>query len=94
LLALAPKQSTRKSESSYHLTPNPLYSTGTSTTTTKENKRLPRQLHSRSSPAPSSDSVLQLINDRLSAITQELGDIRQESTQDLTDIRKNITDLP
>jgi hypothetical protein len=47
-----------------------------------------------SSPAPSSDSVLQLINDRLSAITQELGDIRQESTQDLTDIRKNITDLP
>ncbi len=47
----------------------------------------------RSSPAPSSDSVLQLINDRLSAITQELGDIRREFTQDLTDIRKNITDL-
>jgi archaellum component FlaC len=47
----------------------------------------------RSSPAPSSDSVLQLINDRLLAITQELGDIRQEFTQDLTDIRKNITDL-
>jgi hypothetical protein len=47
----------------------------------------------RSSPAPSSDSVLQLINDRLSAITQELGDICREFTQDLTDIRKNISNL-
>ncbi len=47
----------------------------------------------RSSPAPSSDSVLHLIDERLLALTQELTDFHWDFTQDLTDIHKNITDL-
>jgi hypothetical protein len=46
LLALEPPSKTQ--ENQIKLSPDPLYSTGTSTTNTKENKSLPRQLQTTS----------------------------------------------